>query len=70
MLSAAVAAPAGVAGSLPDPGRSRLIETQGNPSEEELKNSPWAARVTEQEREAQFLFDKGVSFYRDRKSVV
>ncbi|MGD1936558.1 MAG: CHAT domain-containing protein [Cyanophyceae cyanobacterium] len=64
VLSAAVAAPAGVAGSLPDPGRSRLIETQGNPSEEELKNSPWAARVTEQEREAQFLFDKGVSFYR------
>ncbi|MGD1851146.1 MAG: hypothetical protein ACFCBU_11255 [Cyanophyceae cyanobacterium] len=50
VLTSAIATPAGVAGPLPDPGRSRLIETQGNPSEEELRNSPWAARVSEQER--------------------
>ncbi|MEM9246813.1 MAG: tetratricopeptide repeat protein, partial [Cyanobacteria bacterium P01_F01_bin.153] len=57
-------APASFAETLPEPGRSRLIETHGNRSQEELANSPWAARVTEQEREAQFLFDKGVSLYR------
>ncbi|MEM9770650.1 MAG: CHAT domain-containing tetratricopeptide repeat protein [Cyanobacteria bacterium P01_D01_bin.73] len=70
LLAGAAIAPASLASTLPDPGRSRLVVTHENPSRAGAQsdvsnaNNPWAAGSESQSKEAQFLFDKGVSFYR------